>query len=99
MTLSKKYAMTLIMAIGIAGIMTAATPMLAVYAHDDDDGEEGCPNEPKQDNPNFNELVTRGASESTGNPHTCEQQTGDPHDDPDNPEEGNPHNTDDDDDD
>jgi hypothetical protein len=53
---------------------------------------------PKNDNPNFNEVTSRGASESTGNPHTCEQQTGDPHDDEDNPESGNPHNTDDDDD-
>jgi hypothetical protein len=90
--LSSKYAMTL-MAIGVVAIMTAA-PMLSAYA----DGGKGkkCSEDPKQDNPNFNELVTRGASESTGNPHTCEQQTGDPHDDPDNPEEGNPHNTDDD---
>ena len=29
--------------------------------------------------------------------HTCEQKTGDTHDDPDNPQDGNPHNTEDDD--
>ncbi len=34
-----------------------------------------------------------GASGPTGNPHTCEQPTRDPHDDPDNPPTGNPHNT------
>ncbi len=43
-------------------------------------------------------LAVKGASESTGNPHTCEQQTGDPHDDEDNPDSGNPHNTGDEDD-
>ncbi len=34
-----------------------------------------------------------GASGPTGNPHTCEQPTGDPHLDEDNPSTGNPHNT------
>jgi hypothetical protein len=34
-----------------------------------------------------------GASGPTGNPHTCEQPTRDPHDDLDNPDTGNPHNT------
>jgi hypothetical protein len=98
---SSKYAMTLVMAIGIAAIKTAAvsTTTFSAYADGGKGGNGGgCSEEPKNDNPNFNELVTRGASESTGNPHTCEQQTGDPHDDPDNPEDGNPHNTDDDDD-
>jgi hypothetical protein len=28
----------------------------------------------------------------TGNPHTCDTPTGDPHDDDDNPDTGNPHN-------
>ena len=91
-----KYAMTLVVAIGVVAVMTAAaTSTISAYA--DGGKPKKCSESPKQDNPNFNELVTRGASESTGNPHTCEQQTGDPHDDPDNPEEGNPHNTEDDD--
>jgi hypothetical protein len=97
---SSKYAMTLVMAIGIAAIMTAAVSTTTFSAYADGgkggNGGNGCSEEPKNDNPNFNELITRGASESTGNPHTCEQQTGDPHDDPDNPQEGNPHNTEDD---
>ena len=33
------------------------------------------------------------AAGATGNPHTCQQPTGDPHLDPDNPSTGNPHNT------
>ena len=43
------------------------------------------------DEPPFKDFP--GASGPTGNPHTCEQPTGDPHDDPDNPGTGNPHNT------
>lgn len=84
------------MAIGVVVVMTAAAvTTLTFSAYAEGGNGKKCSEEPKNDNPNFNELVTRGASESTGNPHTCEQQTGDPHDDPDNPEEGNPHNTDD----
>jgi hypothetical protein len=32
------------------------------------------------------------AAGPTGNPHTCDTPTGDPHDDDDNPDTGNPHN-------
>ena len=34
-----------------------------------------------------------GAAGPTGNPHTCDTPKGDPHDDDDNPDTGNPHNT------
>ena len=54
------------------------------YAH-------GKPKCDSTDEPPFKDLP--GASGPTGNPHTCEQPTGDPHNDPDNPETGNPHNT------
>ena len=33
------------------------------------------------------------AAGPTVNPHTCDTPTGDPHDDDDNPDTGNPHNT------
>jgi hypothetical protein len=45
------------------------------------------------DVPPFKDLPD--AADSTGNPHTCQQPTGDPHDDEDNPEIGNPHNVED----
>jgi hypothetical protein len=79
--------------------MTAAAVTTFTFsAYAGKDNGKKCDEEPKNDNPNFNEVTSRGASESTGNPHTCEQQTGDPHDDEDNPESGSPHNTDDEDD-
>lgn len=69
-----------------------ATPWLstipAAYAdggHDDDDKCDSTGVPP------FKELPD--AAGATGNPHTCQQPTGDPHDDEDNPETGNPHNT------
>jgi hypothetical protein len=43
------------------------------------------------DVPPFKDLPD--AAGATGNPHTCQQPTGDPHLDEDNPETGNPHNT------
>ena len=39
----------------------------------------------------FKDLPDAGGA--TGNPHTCQQPTGDPHEDEDNPDTGNPHNT------
>lgn len=41
--------------------------------------------------PPFKDLPD--AAGATGNPHTCQQPTGDPHLDEDNPDTGNPHNT------
>ena len=96
MTSTSKYAMTLVVVVGVAAIMTAAAVTTSTFSAYADKPPKKCSEEPKNDNPNFNEVTSRGASESTGNPHTCEQQTGDPHDDEDNPESGNPHNTDDD---
>ena len=96
MNTSSKYAMTLVVAVGIAVIMMAAAVTTSTYSAYANKPPKKCSEDPKNDNPNFNEVTSRGASESTGNPHTCEQQTGDPHDDPDNPQEGNPHNTEDD---
>ena len=87
---SSKYAITLVVAIGIAVIMTAAAVTSSTYS--------AYAAKPKpcdsSDSPPFKDFP--GESGPTGNPHTCEQPTGDPHDDPDNPQEGNPHNTDDD---
>jgi hypothetical protein len=88
--------MTIVVVVGIAVIMTAAAVTTSPFSAYAGKHPKKCSEEPKNDNPNFNEVTSRGASESTGNPHTCEQQTGDPHDDEDNPESGNPHNTDDD---
>ena len=62
----------------------------ATYAtggHDDDDDDK-CDS---TDVPPFKDLPD--AAGATGNPHTCQQPTGDPHLDEDNPETGNPHNT------
>jgi hypothetical protein len=83
-------------------IATMAAALLGAYAvlatatlayaggddHDDDDDDDKCDSTGV---PPFKDFP--GASGPTGNPHTCEQPTGDPHDDPDNPSEGNPHNT------
>ena len=69
--------------IGAFTLMIASLPQEA-YAH----GQPKCDS---TDVPPFKDFP--GASGPTGNPHTCEQPTGDPHDDPDNPSEGNPHNT------
>jgi hypothetical protein len=80
--------MTLVVAVGVAAIMTAAavsTSTFSAYA----DKPKKCDS---SDEPPFKNFP--GESGPTGNPHTCEQPTGDPHDDPDNPSEGNPHNTD-----
>jgi hypothetical protein len=59
----------------------------ATYAdsgHDDDDKCDST------DVPPFKDLPD--AAGATGNPHTCQQLTGDPHLDEDNPGTGNPHN-------
>jgi hypothetical protein len=61
----------------------------ATYAdggHDDD--HDKCDS---TDVPPFKDLPDEAGA--TGNPHTCQQPTGDPHLDEDNPETGNPHNT------
>jgi hypothetical protein len=67
-------------------LLTSAIPS-ALYAPGDYPKECDSSNVPP-----FKDFP--GASGPTGNPHTCEQPTGDPHDDPDNPSTGNPHNTD-----
>jgi len=71
---------------------TLATPWLstipATYAWGGEDGDGKCDS---TDVPPFKDLPD--ASGATGNPHTCQQPTGDPHEDEDNPETGNPHNT------
>src|SRR5215208_364945 len=62
----------------------------ATYAtggHDDDDDDK-CDS---TDVPPFKDLPEEAGA--TGNPHPCQQPTGDPHLDEDNPETGNPHNT------
>jgi hypothetical protein len=71
-----------------------ATPGLstipATYATGD--GGNGHPKPcDSTDVPPFKDLPD--AAGATGNPHTCQQPTGDPHLDEDNPETGNPHNT------
>jgi hypothetical protein len=74
-------------ALSTAGLSTIP----AVYA----DGRDGGNGHPKPcdstDVPPFKELPD--AAGATGNPHTCQQPTGDPHLDPDNNPTGNPHNT------
>lgn len=84
---SSKYAMTLVVAVGVAVMMTAAavsTSTFSAYA------EKKPPKCDSSDSPPFKDFP--GESGPTGNPHTCD----DPHDDEDNPLSGNPHNTDDD---
>jgi hypothetical protein len=82
-----------IIATGIVLSAVLATPWLstipATYADGgDDDDDDRCDS---TDVPPFKDLPD--AAGATGNPHTCQQPTGDPHEDEDNPETGNPHNT------
>lgn len=71
----------------LGAILLTSTIPSALYAPGDYPKECDSSNDPP-----FKDFP--GASGPTGNPHTCEQPTGDPHDDPDNPAERNPHNTD-----
>ena len=71
-----------------------ATPWLSTIpaAYATGDGGNGHPKPcDSTDVPPFKDLPD--AAGATGNPHTCQQPTGDPHLDPDNPSTGNPHNT------
>jgi hypothetical protein len=82
-----------IIATGIVLSAALATPGLstipATYADGgNDDDDDRCDS---TDVPPFKDLPD--AAGATGNPHTCQQPTGDPHEDEDNPETGNPHNT------
>lgn len=82
-----------VIATGIVLSAALATPWLstipAAYADGDrDDDDDECDS---TDVPPFKDLPD--AAGATGNPHTCQQPTGDPHLDEDNPETGNPHNT------
>jgi hypothetical protein len=69
-----------------------ATPWLstipAAYATGGDGHPRPCDS---TDVPPFKDLPD--AAGATGNPHTCDQPTGDPHDAEGNPDTGNPHNT------
>ena len=60
----------------------------ATYADGGHDDDYKCDS---TDVPPFKDLPD--AAGATGNPHTCQQPTGDPHLDENNPETGNPHNT------
>jgi hypothetical protein len=85
------------MSLILAALYAVPAMNYAVYAGDDEEEDDNDDNGDNGDDNGDNGeecsgKITRGASESTGNPHTCEQQTGDPHDDPDNPSTGNPHN-------
>jgi hypothetical protein len=81
-----RYAMIVVVAMASIGAFAAMTASLSEKAYGD--YPKPCDS---SDEPPFKDFP--GASGPTGNPHTCEQPTGDPHDDPDNPGTGNPHNT------
>jgi hypothetical protein len=71
-----------------------ATPWLSTIpaAYATGDGGNGHPKPcDSTDVPPFKDLPD--AAGATGNPHTCDQPTGDPHDADLNPDTGNPHNT------
>ena len=88
MSRPKANSLVAVIATGIALSAVLSTSWLSTipgaYAH----GDRKCDS---TDEPPFKDLPD--ASGATGNPHTCQQPTGDPHDDEDNPETGNPHNT------
>jgi hypothetical protein len=81
-----------VIATGIVLSAALATPWLstipAAYAGGGDDDDDKCDS---TDVPPFKDLPD--AADAPGNPHTCQQPTGDPHEDEDNPHTGNPHNT------
>jgi hypothetical protein len=81
-----------VIATGIVLSAALATPWLstipAAYAGGGDDDDDKCDS---TDVPPFKDLAD--AAGATGNPHTCQQPTGDPHEEEDNPDTGNPHNT------
>jgi hypothetical protein len=85
-----RYAMIVVVAMASIGAFAAMKASLSeeAYATGDHPKPPKCDS---SDEPPFKDFP--GESGPTGNPHTCEQPTGDPHDDPDNPQEGNPHNT------
>jgi len=74
-------------AAALATTWLSTVPATYAWGGDDDD-DDRCDS---TDVPPFKDLPD--AAGATGNPHTCQQPTGDPHEDEDNPETGNPHNT------
>jgi hypothetical protein len=87
MTRLTQYAMIATIAAALLGAYTVLTTATVAYAGGDYDKKK-CDS---TDVPPFKDLPD--AAGETGNPHTCQQPTGDPHDDEDNPDSGNPHNT------
>jgi hypothetical protein len=83
-----KYAMIVLVAMASIGAFAAMQASLSEEAYADGDHPKPCDS---SDEPPFKDFPD--ASGPTGNPHTCQQPTGDPHDDEDNPPTGNPHNT------
>jgi hypothetical protein len=95
MSRSKAKSLAVIVPIATGLVLSAvlATSWLstipATYADgDDDDDGDKCDS---TDVPPFKDLPDAAAA--TGNPHTCDQPTGDPHLADGNPDSGNPHNT------
>jgi hypothetical protein len=83
-----------VIATGIVLSAALATPWLSTIpaAYATGDGANGHPKPcDSTDVPPFKDLPD--AAGATGNPHTCQQPTGDPHLDEDNHDTGNPHNT------
>jgi hypothetical protein len=71
-----------------AALATAGLSTIPAAYADGDGHPKPCDS---TDVPPFKDLPD--AAGATGNPHTCQQPTGDPHLDEDNPSTGNPHNT------
>ena len=81
-------ATTVMIALMAAAVLGAyASIYTATNAYAWGNHEEKCDS---TDVPPFKDFPD--ASGPTGNPHTCQQPTGDPHLDEDNPSTGNPHN-------
>jgi len=84
----------------IAATIVTATPAYAdnTHNHNNKNNNKNKNNDKNDNNCNSSDQPQHkdlpDASGATGNPHTCQQPTGDPHDDPENPSEGNPHNSD-----
>lgn len=85
-----QYAMIATITAALLGAYAVLATATVAYAGGDEkeDDKKKCDS---TDVPPFKDLPD--AAGATGNPHTCQQPTGDPHLDEDNPETGNPHNT------
>jgi hypothetical protein len=84
MKASKKEIATIAAALALSITLAVGIVAAPAYAC----GDCGCDS---SDLPPFKEFPD--AAGATGNPHTCQYPTGDPHLDEDNPPTGNPHNT------